>query len=220
MSQKNTKSESSQLNAARLIISNSLKAPSVSESLTKFGYDPEKLNQGKILLNEVESLIARQKREYGDQYNATDAMYKNYEEGRSLYMQHVKLARLALKKDPALGKSLQLQGERKKTISDWLTQARIFYENALNQDEVIEALNRFGIDKFALERGRELVDKVAKAMAEQRKEMGDAQSSTSAKYQAMNALNEWVSELKAVARIALQDDPQQLEALGIIIPSK
>ena len=64
-----------------------------------------------------------------------------------------------------------------------------------------------------------MVNQVVKAQAIQLKEMGEAQSATLAKDQAMKALDEWVSGLRAVARIAITDEPQHLEALGIMIPS-
>ena len=219
MNKKKSSTEADRLNSARLTIDNSMDTPYIAESLARFGYDQPKLKEGESLLNAAETLVSRHKKEYGDQYAATDTMHKSHGEAHALYMQHVKLARIALKNEPGLSESLQLQGERRKTISEWINQASIFYENALSSAEIKAALSRFGIDEAALERGKALVNQVGKAQAIQRKEMGEAQSATLAKDQAMEALDEWVGELRAVARIAITDKPQHLEALGIMIPS-
>ena len=219
MNKKKSSTEADRLNSARLIIGNSMDTPYIAESLARFGYDRPKLEEGESLLTAAEALVSRHKKEYGDQYAATDTMHKSHGEAHALYMQHVKLARMALKNDPGLSESLQLQGERKKTIGEWINQAGIFYENALASAEIKAALSSFGIDETALERGKALVNEVVKAQAIQLKEMGEAQSATLAKDKAMKALDEWVSGLRAVARIAITDDPQLLEALGIMIPS-
>ncbi len=47
----------------------------------------------------------------------------------------------------------------------------------------------------------------------------DAQSSTQKRNEVLKALNRWVGDFKKVARVALQDDPQLLESLGIMVPS-
>ena len=53
MKSNNTNKDSARINAARLIVENSLEIPEIAEALLKYGYDSEKLNEGKSLLKRV-----------------------------------------------------------------------------------------------------------------------------------------------------------------------
>ena len=171
MTKTSKKTEAIRLTSARLIVSNALEPPSISERLKPFGYDLIRIQKGKALLDTAEQLIARHNKEYGDQYAATEALKEQYRKVRASYMEHVKLARVAQKKHSNLEGSLQLQGKRKDTISGWLSQASVFYDNALAIPDIKEALSAYGIDKAALERGKVQVDAVAAALSEQKRKI-------------------------------------------------
>lgn len=51
---------------------------------------------------------------------------------------------------------------------------------------------------------------------QQKNETGEAQAATQARDKKLDELAKWVSDLRAVAKVALADDPQQLEKLGIL----
>ncbi len=50
----------------------------------------------------------------------------------------------------------------------------------------------------------------------QGKERGDAQIATQARDAAMDALDQWVSDFIAIARLALEEEPQALEKMGVV----
>jgi hypothetical protein len=50
----------------------------------------------------------------------------------------------------------------------------------------------------------------------QEKEKGEAQAATQTRDQALDALQEWLSDYLAIAKVALEDNPQLLEALGVL----
>jgi hypothetical protein len=51
------------------------------------------------------------------------------------------------------------------------------------------------------------------------REKGESQDSTKAKDAAFAKLDDWMSEFYAVAKIALEDNPQLLESLGKFVRS-
>jgi hypothetical protein len=57
---------------AGLAINNSLQNAELQPMLAEYGYTPEKLAEGKTLLDKTVSLTVAHKKEYGDQYQATD----------------------------------------------------------------------------------------------------------------------------------------------------
>ena len=56
---------------AQVAIDNSINAPDILTIVTLYGYDLARLQAARALYDEVMDLVAVQKREYGDQYEAT-----------------------------------------------------------------------------------------------------------------------------------------------------
>ena len=83
----------------------------------------------------------------------------------------------------------------------------------------MDALAEYGITKKKLSAAEQLVDQVQVKHSIQLKEKGEAQSATQLRDEALDALQEWMGKFIAVARIALEDQPQYLEMLGIVEPS-
>lgn len=76
-----------------------------------------------------------------------------------------------------------------------------------------------GITPAKLTAGKALVDSVEALSVAQAKERGEAQDATQARDTALDELDEWMSDFLAIAHVALEDQPQLLEKLGIIAPS-
>jgi len=202
--------------AAQVAIDNALSDAEIKGYLANFGYDESRLNEGKALYETALQLHQKQKAEYGDQVSATQELNDKWQAAGKEYMKLVKLARIALKSHPGSLLKLNLNGERKKTLSGWLSQAKQFYINALGDSEVLTALAEYGITPEKLQAGQQLVLDTETANAAQEKEKGDAQQATLERDAAMDLLDDWKSDFTAVARIALEDKPQLLEKLGIL----
>ncbi len=203
---------------AQNAITNAINYTEVKNLLTEFGYTDKRLQEGRQLYEKANELQVKQQKEYGDQFAATDALNAAKASANRQYVNHLKLARIALSKDRGAEESLQLRGDRKRTLSGWLKQSRAFYANALASDEVLAALGRFGITSEKLTAVQQEVSGVEQALNRQLQEKGEAQAATQERDEAFDALQEWMSDFIAVARIALEGQPQYLEVLGVVQP--
>ncbi len=201
------------LSQARLAIHNARHTPDILAALSAFGYDEARLQEGAALLAEAESLHARQVKEYGEQYQATAALNQARQAAEGRYNTHRRLARIALKGEPERQKAIKLQESRKRSLSGWLQQASVFYANTLGDAEVLAGLARFNVTQADLEAAQAAVQQVADLDAAQEREKSEAQRATKERDAALDALGDWLADMKEVARIALADDAQMLEAL-------
>ena len=108
---------------AQNAIQNAQNIETVSSVLADYGYDQAALQAGMDLYATANDLHQKQKKEYGEQFAATDALNLARATANKAYMRHVKLAPVALKGDRGAEESLQLAGDRKQSLSGWLQQA-------------------------------------------------------------------------------------------------
>lgn len=200
--------------AAQVAIDNALGDADVLAALNVFGYDEARLNAGKALYEEAVALVNQQKVEYGDQFEATAAVRAAWEEADAAYMRTLKVARVALKGNQKARAAMMLAGTRKQSLSGWLEQATAFYTNLVGDADLMAAMANFGYDQAKLEAEGTLIQAVVDANLAQEKEKGEAQDATKQRDAKLDEMDEWMSDFKAIAQVALEENPQWLEKLG------
>jgi hypothetical protein len=198
-------------------ITNAMGNSVISQALARCGYDEERLQQGMDLYNKVQELNAAKEDEYGDQYAATDALVTSRVEANKMYTKHLTFARIAFKNEPQIENSLMLKGARADSYSGWLQQANVFYTNALKKEKIITGFALMGITRKELEKGQAMVKEVEQNFSTKHQETTEAQDATRMRDRAFDELNEWVSDLITVSRIALDDKPEYMEMLGVVV---
>jgi len=204
------------LNRAQVAIDNALSTPQIQEYLEEYGYTPKKIQTGKTLYEIALAAQQKQRQEYGEQISATEALNRLWEEAQTSYMRCVKIARIAFKNNPGIATELAINGTRKRTLSGWLLQAKQFYINAFGNPEILKGLAEYGMTKAKLEACQKELETVETVNLTQEKEKGEAQNATKIRDKAMDELNGWLSDFIAIARVALAEEPQLLESLGIL----
>ena len=205
------------LESARVLIENARDIPSVALAVADYGYDSHRLQGGVALLSAAQSLVSQQAKEYGESYQATEVMNRTWETADVAYVKAVKVARVAFGDDPKATVALRLSGPRKETLPGWMEQATLFYDNLLSDVGLQATMAQYGYLVTRLRDEQKLVAAVRQAVNVQARESGEAQSATLSRDKALNALDTWVSAFKAICRVALAEDPQQLEQLGIVV---
>ena len=196
-------------------INGALDNPEILTPLERFSFGTTKLQQGKALLHVARESVTNHVKEYGEQYGATQTTQTAFEESYARYLVIIKVCRVAFKGNIEALTKLLATGTRKRTIAGWLQQANITYTNLIETPELLARINQFGYTKTRLVNELHNVTEVERNYQLQLKETGEAQQATKDRDKALEDLSQWYSDFRAIARIALYEKPQLLEALGI-----
>ncbi len=163
----------------------------------------------------LRALHEKQKAEYGEQYEATEAYQHGRDAAHEVYMDHLQLCRVAFKKDIAAKSALGLGGNRAQSQSGYIGQGLLFYNNALGSTAYQETMRKVGISAADLKTGQAAFRKLQALTAAQQKETGEAQEATQRRDAAYDALNDRMNDFYDIAKVALRRHPQWMERLGI-----
>ncbi len=204
---------------AETAINNTLANPQILTAVTAYGYTEAILEAAQALHAEVVELNERQHQEYGEQYAATAAVQAAWDEAAAAYSNAVKIARIAFRGNTTAHAALGLNGRRKESLSGWLEQSRLFYNNLLRNPAFITVMAPYTYTQTKLQTEAALVENVATLSELQDKERGEAQEATKTRDAKLDELDQWLADYKAIAEVALSGSPQQLEQLGWVVPS-
>lgn len=206
-------------NSAHVAIHNALANTKIQDTLSEYGYTSDRIRQGEALYDTALAAQHTQQSEYGDQMSATAEFKQRWEVADKSYMHLVKIARVAFKDQPGSAKRLGISGSRKQGFDGWMAQARQFYINLLSQPDLLTEMATYGITTAKLEAAQAELIAAETANFAQENEKGAAQNSTKLRDAAVDALKDWLSDFVAIARVALEEEPQLLESLGVAEPS-
>jgi len=188
--------------------------PEVEPLLTAADYPPPIIAAKLTDLDALKKLSDDQKKEYGEQYDAT----KNFNDLANnlypAYLKHVQYGKLIFEDDKAAIKVLGLDGKRKRAEMAFCNQALDFYTNGLSNATYKAAINRRGITDAELTAGKTGYTNLKAMIPVKTKETGEAQQATSARDIAWENFDEWFVEFKKYAVLALSSTPQLREKLG------
>jgi len=203
------------LTDAEVVITNSLDDAEIAAALAVYNFTTERIQGGKTILDSAREAVNKQRIEYGEQYDATETVNSARNAVDKKYQVTLKIARIALKDNTAAQTAMMLTGRRKETLTGWLEQTKAFYDNLLNNSDWLTAMANYGFTPERLAEERNLVNSVEEARHKQLKEIGEAQDATEKRDDSMETLDAWMAEFRQIAVIALTDNPQWLEKLGI-----
>jgi hypothetical protein len=190
--------------------------PEIQERMTQYGYTPERVAEGLLKLANVKRLTAFHAEEYSEQYVATGKLGKAWTATYSKYMITLKVVRVAFHRESGKLQDFRATGQRHRSLSGWLNDARIMYTNLQETPGALETMMQYGYTVERLQEEQQQVEEVAQLHSQQLEETGGAQQSTQDRDHVFDELCDWYSDFRAIARVALYDKPQLLEALGIV----
>jgi len=147
------------------------------------------------------------------------AFDKCVEEMLNRYRLDRKKAKVVFRNDASTYAKLELNKSVPQSYVGQLKAIKSFYEK-LGADKTLQTkLVAMKITAASIKAGSDAVTEVANSRALYLKEVGESQNATKSKDKALDELEDWMKTFYDVAEIALEDQPQLLESLGVFIRS-
>jgi hypothetical protein len=185
--------------------------------LAPLGYTAEKMEAGLSLYRQTQGEVTAHQKEYGEQYSAYEQLESLWVQQQQGYRRLLDLCRVGLKNKAGALHSLRATGSRNRSLTGFIKDARFLYQNLLDQPELLQAMEAFGVTAAQLSESMDKVQELESAHLRYMKERGEAQDKTIRRDELFDALYDWYSDFRAVARIALADAPQLMEGLGVVV---
>lgn len=217
MSKKITEAQT--LEQYRVAFENTASQIQISTTMAEFGYDSETMLIGKALYDETRLAFNSNKTETDESIAAHAVFDSKRKELEDVYSSHRKKAKVVFRNDNVTADKLALTGTLPQAYIKWLETVRKFYTTALADTDIQTKLSKLKITTDDLNAANALIPEVEATRAAYLKEKGESQDATNLKDTAFAKLDNWMSEFYAVAKIAMEDNPQLLEALGKVVKS-
>ncbi len=203
----------------RVALENATNQSEIATALADLGYDSAKIDEGKALLATTRSAYDLNQTEDDETSVAYAHFTTKKEELEDIYALHRKKAKVVFRKDAITAEKLTITGSLPKAYVKWIETVKKFYTTAAADTAIQAKLATLKITVEDITAANTKVTELEAARAEYLKEKGESQDATKSKDAAFATMDDWMSEFYAVAKIALEDKPQLLEALGKVIKS-
>ena len=218
MSKKNI-SEAKTLEQYRVTFENTESQPQIASTMAEYGYDSTKVAEGKALYETTRLSFDSNKTETDEEAAAYAVFASKEDQLANTYSTHRKKAKVVFRNDSVTADKLEISGTMPVAYVKWLETVRKFYNITVTDVEIQTKLSRLKITGNDLNAAQALIPEIETARSAYLKEKGESQDATTIKDTAFAKLDDWMSEFYAVAKIAMEDNPQLLEALGKVVKS-
>lgn len=219
MNANTSKSEPKTFERARIALTNAESHQEINPLLAAFGMDASKIAEGWTVYEKAKATWEKNKKEDAETSIASNNYKLAYDELEGLFKRHRDQSLIFFKKRPDFLIILGVKGHFPQTYTDFFDKSKTFYtaiqENPEIQTQLILCKITPEIVTDALAKHQNLLA----LRAEYDKEYGESQAATKSKNADLIELREWMDNFDTIAKVALYDNPQLLEALGIFVRS-
>ncbi len=190
-------------------IANTLSSPELLTVLQTYSYDEKKMREGLKRYERVKQLTQQRKQAIQVSKSVSETLQEAKERLIVLFQLHLETARLAYKRETSHTDHLDLTRARQRATLELLAQAEEFYANI-----PAEMMEKYHAPKKELAEAAKLIHRVMELVAMQRQTQGQVQTLTKVRTEALEDLQIWMRKFMTIAEAALDDNPQQMEALN------
>jgi len=207
--------EADYLAQVEMALTNCQTKEEIATILAEFAYDAEKIAEGKAIYNETVSIWKQNQIEADEQSQAYAVFSSLYEKLDGEYGSLKKRAKIIFRKDEEVLKQLGLKGSKPRTQAKFIVACEKIFEELQKDNALLKKLAPMKVNGKVINDGLKLITEVKEARFNFHTEKSENEQATINKDQAITKLDDWMDDFYAVAKIALEDEPQFLEALGI-----
>jgi hypothetical protein len=217
MSNSKKRTESATLERYRVALENVEKQPEIASIMAEFGYDAAMIEEGKNLFTLTRQAYDENMQEDDETSEAYDDFSDKRHQLEDTYSLHRKKAKVLFRKNLETLERLDLDGSLPRAYIPWLETVQKFYSEVRADNELQTKLQRLRVTPEELTQASTLINELKAARAKYLMEKGESQDATTEKDARFNELDDWMREFYAVARIAMEDNIQLMEALGVVV---
>ena len=203
------------LETAQLAVNITEQEAPIRQKMEKYGFIPARMKEGKNLI--TRAIAAQRKKDsgYDSQLELAQQINAQLEAVQAQFKEHLRVARTAYRNDSTAQQILRIE---RIASRGWpcVRQAAYFYHKL--QERKL-SLQPFGVTAKEIQQATTDTTQLLVMRQERIRQKGLAENCTQEKNEAFRQLKKWVSEFRAVARIAFKDNPQMLEAFGGLVRS-
>lgn len=214
MSLNNSKSQTEILESSRIALTNVEENPVIKQLMEELGYNSAKIDEGKTILNAA-------KTKFNNNHTLEDTRAKAYKAFNhekihieTKYARDRKKAKIVFKQDTLLLKELGIKGIIPKSYVKWLETVNLFYNILNTQPSILAQLETIQVNQAHVTEVLAELNELENLKAAYILAKGNGQNETKNKNKAFKSLETDMSDFFAVARLALESEPQLLESLG------
>lgn len=212
-----TQSEVQTIASYKTALTNVEAQPVIASTMDQFGYTTEVIAEGKVLLSETQNAFVQNRREDNESRAAYADFSNKCSTINNTYTLHRKMAKVVFRNDDILLQKLALKGRIPKAYVNWLATIKTFYSEIVADEEIQSKLARLKFQKEEADAGLTAIAEVETSRSNYLRETGESQEATQTKDAAFAKLDHWMQDFYAIAKIAMDEKPQLLEALGILV---
>lgn len=205
-----------QLASAQTAIYNAMEHDEIQKKLNQYGFTSKRMQEGNGLLNHAILLHHEKNDRYGEKQELSSQLDAQAKATKKRFKDHVDTVKLAFRHEPATLAKFKVNRIATKK-DEWQLQANYFYSKAVMYADVLES---YQLSQSELTQNQASVEALMAIRNRRMQKKGEAEEATRNRDLSMQALHVWMKEFRSIARIALKDSPQLLEALGIQVKTQ
>ncbi|TRX70328.1 hypothetical protein [Carboxylicivirga sp. M1479] len=207
------------LEDTRVSLTNVEEQTEIAAVMSEYGYGSEELLPGKALLDLANQAYSNSRREAYEESEAYAAFATCRGELEATYAVFRKKAKVVFRNDQLTLDLLGVSGDTPRAYVSWLNSVRNCCKLALGSETILAGMGRLNCSSEDFQACLDKCDNLDVLRAAYLREKGESQNATKTKDAAFVELDKWMRDFYAVAKIALEDQPQLLESLGVVVKS-
>lgn len=217
MASKRKEREQKFVTSSGYALANAQEHEEIQQLMSDYFFGPEKLAEGAALVDSAQTALDKR---HGEQQDANSA-YDTYEilidKLEDIYAVDKKKCRFCFKRDADAQARLRIDSSYPTLIDEQFNTIRTLYTGLTESETYIEKVSRVRITQDDLNARIQDIADVDAARKLWMQEDAEAQRATVEKNEILAQLDIWMDDFYDVVDLALIDQPQLKEALGIVV---